>query len=50
MKAIKRQNLTDMLNYCENVSKCRRKMLVEHFGEVKIFRIIIFERFFFKDL
>uniref|UniRef100_A0A0N5ADR1 ATP-dependent DNA helicase n=1 Tax=Syphacia muris TaxID=451379 RepID=A0A0N5ADR1_9BILA len=27
-------NLLQMLGYCENVSVCRRKLLVEHFGEV----------------
>lgn len=24
----------EMLRYCENVGECRRKMLIEHFGEV----------------
>ena len=29
-----RQSLYEMVNYCENVSQCRRKLLVEHFGEI----------------
>lgn len=28
------QNVYQMVAYCENVSVCRRKLLVEHFGEV----------------
>ena len=28
------QNLTEMIRYAENVSECRRKLLIEHFGEV----------------
>ncbi|CAD6193904.1 unnamed protein product [Caenorhabditis auriculariae] len=28
------QNIYQVVSYCENVSVCRRKMLVEHFGEV----------------
>ncbi|CAI5451678.1 unnamed protein product [Caenorhabditis angaria] len=28
------QNVLQIVAYCENVSVCRRKMLVEHFGEV----------------
>ncbi len=38
MRGMKMQNLTQMLNYCENVSVCQRKILVEHFGEVHITR------------
>jgi len=34
MREIRTQNLTEILNYCENVSVCQRKILVEHFGEV----------------
>uniref|UniRef100_A0A7E4VUN9 ATP-dependent DNA helicase n=1 Tax=Panagrellus redivivus TaxID=6233 RepID=A0A7E4VUN9_PANRE len=29
-----RKAIYDMVKYCENVSTCRRKMLVEHFGEI----------------
>ncbi|VDP30733.1 unnamed protein product [Heligmosomoides polygyrus] len=28
------QNIYQVVSYCENVSVCRRKILVEHFGEV----------------
>ncbi|KAK5970141.1 ATP-dependent DNA helicase [Trichostrongylus colubriformis] len=28
------QNIYQVISYCENISVCRRKMLVEHFGEV----------------
>ncbi|EYC14323.1 hypothetical protein Y032_0041g475 [Ancylostoma ceylanicum] len=28
------QNIYQMVSYCENISTCRRKILVEHFGEV----------------
>lgn len=34
MKVIKQQNISEVLSFCENVSICRRKILVEHFGEV----------------
>jgi len=34
MRGIRTQNLTEMLNYCENVSVCQRKVLVEYFGEI----------------
>uniref|UniRef100_A0A0N5A5G0 ATP-dependent DNA helicase n=1 Tax=Parastrongyloides trichosuri TaxID=131310 RepID=A0A0N5A5G0_PARTI len=33
-KNVQHQNVNDMLYYCESVSECRKKMLVEHFGEV----------------
>uniref|UniRef100_A0A914Z4N1 DNA 3'-5' helicase n=1 Tax=Panagrolaimus superbus TaxID=310955 RepID=A0A914Z4N1_9BILA len=29
-----KKTLYEMLDYCENVTKCRRKILVEHFGEI----------------
>ncbi|EPB77971.1 ATP-dependent DNA helicase, RecQ family [Ancylostoma ceylanicum] len=29
------QNIYQMVSYCENISTCRRKILVEHFGEVR---------------
>ncbi|VDM71838.1 unnamed protein product [Strongylus vulgaris] len=28
------QNIYQVVSYCENISVCRRKILVEHFGEV----------------
>ncbi|KAK6011482.1 helicase protein, partial [Ostertagia ostertagi] len=28
------QNIYQVVSYCENISVCRRKLLVEHFGEV----------------
>ncbi|KAK6053880.1 hypothetical protein COOONC_08616 [Cooperia oncophora] len=28
------QNIYQVVSYCENISLCRRKILVEHFGEV----------------
>lgn len=33
-KKFRIQSLYQMLSYCENVAVCRRKLLVEHFGEV----------------
>ena len=36
-KDFRLQSLYQMLAYCENVTVCRRKMLVEHFGEVCFF-------------
>lgn len=41
MKAIKRQNISEVLSFCENVSICRRKILVEHFGEVLEYNLLI---------
>uniref|UniRef100_A0AC34FFV9 ATP-dependent DNA helicase n=1 Tax=Panagrolaimus sp. ES5 TaxID=591445 RepID=A0AC34FFV9_9BILA len=29
-----KKRLYEMLDYCENVTKCRRKIMVEHFGEI----------------
>uniref|UniRef100_A0A914PKL7 ATP-dependent DNA helicase n=1 Tax=Panagrolaimus davidi TaxID=227884 RepID=A0A914PKL7_9BILA len=29
-----RRSLYEIVDYCENVKKCRRKILVEHFGEI----------------
>ncbi|KAI1725450.1 DEAD/DEAH box helicase domain-containing protein [Ditylenchus destructor] len=34
MKIIKNHSLSEVLSYCENVSVCQRKILVEHFGEI----------------
>ncbi|VDN26606.1 unnamed protein product [Cylicostephanus goldi] len=31
------QNIYQVVAYCENISVCRRKILVEHFGEVRHF-------------
>uniref|UniRef100_A0A914XZ20 RQC domain-containing protein n=1 Tax=Panagrolaimus superbus TaxID=310955 RepID=A0A914XZ20_9BILA len=29
-----KKSIYEMVEYCENVTKCRRKILVEHFGEI----------------
>ena len=29
-----KNSIYEMINYCENISICRRKLLVEHFGEI----------------
>ncbi|KJH50977.1 ATP-dependent DNA helicase, RecQ family [Dictyocaulus viviparus] len=34
VQAMHLQNIYQVVSYCENVSVCRRKVLVEHFGEV----------------
>ncbi|KAJ1371831.1 Bloom syndrome protein [Parelaphostrongylus tenuis] len=34
VRAMHLQNIYQVVSYCENVSVCRRKILVEHFGEV----------------
>ncbi|KAE9415098.1 hypothetical protein Angca_002804, partial [Angiostrongylus cantonensis] len=34
VRAMHLQNIHQIVSYCENVSVCRRKILVEHFGEV----------------
>ena len=33
VRAMHDRSLLNMLAYCENVGECRRKLLVEHFGE-----------------
>nr|CDJ94788.1 DNA RNA helicase and RQC and Helicase RNase D C-terminal domain containing protein [Haemonchus contortus] len=34
VRSMHTQNIYQVVTYCENVSVCRRKILVEHFGEV----------------
>ncbi|KHJ77771.1 helicase protein [Oesophagostomum dentatum] len=34
VRSMHRQNIYQVVSYCENISVCRRKILVEHFGEV----------------